>query len=62
MSLDFGAIFRLHDGRIAELWVIWDNMAALAQWVTSRRPQQERTSRVPLNADTSSQNAEKGEM
>jgi steroid delta-isomerase-like uncharacterized protein len=31
MSLDFGAIFRLHDGKIVELWVTWDNMAALAQ-------------------------------
>lgn len=31
MSLDFGAIFRLHDGKIVELWVTWDNMAALTQ-------------------------------
>jgi len=31
MVLDFGAIFRLEDGKIAELWVVWDNMAALTQ-------------------------------
>ena len=31
MSLDFGAVFRIEGGRIAELWVTWDNMAALAQ-------------------------------
>ena len=31
MSLEFGAIFRLHDGKIAELWVTWDNLAGLAQ-------------------------------
>ena len=31
MLLEFGAIFRIHDGKIAELWVIWDNMAALTQ-------------------------------
>lgn len=31
MSIDFGAIFRIQDGKIAELWVTWDNMAALVQ-------------------------------
>jgi steroid delta-isomerase-like uncharacterized protein len=31
MRLDFGAFLRIQDGKIAELWVTWDNMAALAQ-------------------------------
>jgi predicted ester cyclase len=31
MCIDFGAILRVENGRIAELWVTWDNMAALAQ-------------------------------
>jgi steroid delta-isomerase-like uncharacterized protein len=31
MQLDFGAVLRVEDGKIAELWVTWDNMAALAQ-------------------------------
>ena len=31
MRVDFGAILRVEDGKIAELWVTWDNMAALAQ-------------------------------
>jgi steroid delta-isomerase-like uncharacterized protein len=31
MAVDFGAIFRIENGLIAELWVTWDNMAALAQ-------------------------------
>lgn len=31
MLLDFGAVLRVEDGKIAELWVTWDNMAALAQ-------------------------------
>ena len=29
--LDFLAIFRLHSGRIAELWITWDNLALLSQ-------------------------------
>lgn len=31
MAVDFGAVFRIDNGLIAELWVTWDNMAALAQ-------------------------------
>jgi predicted ester cyclase len=31
MQVDFGAILRVEDGKIAEMWVTWDNMAALAQ-------------------------------
>jgi steroid delta-isomerase-like uncharacterized protein len=31
MRVDFGAILRVENGKIAELWVTWDNMAALAQ-------------------------------
>jgi len=31
MSLEFGGVFRIEDGKIAEIWVTWDNMAALTQ-------------------------------
>ena len=31
MAIDFGAVFRIDNGMIAELWVTWDNLAALAQ-------------------------------
>jgi steroid delta-isomerase-like uncharacterized protein len=31
MRVDFGAVLRVENGKIAELWVTWDNMAALAQ-------------------------------
>jgi steroid delta-isomerase-like uncharacterized protein len=31
MSLDISAIFRIEDGKIAEIWVVWDNLAALTQ-------------------------------
>jgi steroid delta-isomerase-like uncharacterized protein len=31
MVLEFAAIFRFEESKIAEFWVIWDNMAALAQ-------------------------------
>jgi len=31
MRIDCGAILRVENGKIAELWVTWDNMAALAQ-------------------------------
>ena len=31
LNLDFGAIFRVEGGKLAELWVTWDNMAALSQ-------------------------------
>jgi len=30
-STDFGGVFRIEDGRIAELWVTWDNLDILAQ-------------------------------
>lgn len=31
LSLDFGSILRFEDGQIAEMWVVWDNLAALTQ-------------------------------
>ena len=31
MVLDFGAFFRIDGGKISELWVTWDNMAAMTQ-------------------------------
>jgi len=31
MRVDFAAVLRVEDGKIAEMWVTWDNMAALAQ-------------------------------
>jgi predicted ester cyclase len=31
MKLDVGALLRVRAGKIAEMWVTWDNMAALAQ-------------------------------
>jgi steroid delta-isomerase-like uncharacterized protein len=31
MQLEFAAFIRVEDGRIAEMWVTWDNMAALHQ-------------------------------
>jgi predicted ester cyclase len=31
MQLEFAAFLRVQKGRIAEMWVTWDNMAALAQ-------------------------------
>ena len=31
MQLDVSGVFRIEDGRIAELWIVWDNLAALAQ-------------------------------
>ncbi len=31
MQLEFGAFLRVANGKIAEMWVTWDNMAALAQ-------------------------------
>lgn len=31
MVLEFGAIFRVENDKIAELWVTWDNVAALSQ-------------------------------
>lgn len=30
-SVDFGAVFRMENGKIAEWWVTWDNTAMLAQ-------------------------------
>jgi len=31
MAVDFGAVFRIADGKLVELWVTWDNLAALSQ-------------------------------
>ena len=31
MASDCAGIFRIEDGRIAELWVTWDNLSGLAQ-------------------------------
>jgi steroid delta-isomerase-like uncharacterized protein len=31
MEIDFLSVFRIEEGRIAELWVEWDNLAMLAQ-------------------------------
>jgi steroid delta-isomerase-like uncharacterized protein len=31
MSLDFAAFLRIENGKIAEMWVTWDNVAGLAQ-------------------------------
>jgi predicted ester cyclase len=31
LDLDFAGVFRIEDGKIAEIWVTWDNLAALAQ-------------------------------
>jgi predicted ester cyclase len=30
-QLDVSGVFRLRDGKLAELWVTWDNLASLAQ-------------------------------
>lgn len=31
MTIDFGAVFRVESAKLAELWVTWDNLAALTQ-------------------------------
>ncbi len=31
MQLDVGGVFRIREGKLAELWVTWDSLAALAQ-------------------------------
>jgi predicted ester cyclase len=31
VQFDFGAILRVENGKLAELWVTWDNMTVLAQ-------------------------------
>ena len=31
MSLDFAGILRFEEGKIAEMWVVWDNLTALTQ-------------------------------
>lgn len=31
MQLDFAAVLRIERGKVAEMWVTWDNMAALGQ-------------------------------
>lgn len=31
MQVDFGAVLRIESGKVAEMWVTWDNMAVLTQ-------------------------------
>jgi steroid delta-isomerase-like uncharacterized protein len=31
MQIDFAGVFRVRDGKLAELWVTWDNLASLRQ-------------------------------
>ena len=31
MQLDIGGIFRIQNGKLAELWITWDNLASLIQ-------------------------------
>ena len=31
VNLDFAGVFRFAEGKVRELWIIWDNMAMLAQ-------------------------------
>lgn len=31
LNLDFASVLRFEEGKIAELWVVWDNLAALTQ-------------------------------
>ena len=31
MDVDMAGMFRIRDGRIAELWIVWDNLAGLVQ-------------------------------
>ncbi len=31
MEVEFFAILRLEEGKIAEMWVTWDNLAGLSQ-------------------------------
>jgi steroid delta-isomerase-like uncharacterized protein len=31
MQLDVSGVFQIRDGKLSELWVTWDNLAALAQ-------------------------------
>ena len=31
MEVDFAGVFRVADGKLAELWVTWDNLAGLVQ-------------------------------
>ncbi len=31
MQVDFGAVFRVENGKLAEMWVVWDNITALKQ-------------------------------
>jgi predicted ester cyclase len=31
MELDFGGVFRVEEGKLAELWITWDNLATLRQ-------------------------------
>lgn len=31
LSLDFASVMRMEDGKVAEMWVVWDNLTALTQ-------------------------------
>lgn len=31
LELDFASVLRFEDGKIAEMWVVWDNLTALTQ-------------------------------
>lgn len=31
LNLDFGSVLRFEEGKIAEMWVVWDNLTALTQ-------------------------------
>lgn len=31
LSLDFASVMRMEEGKIAEMWVVWDNLTALTQ-------------------------------
>ena len=31
MQLDVGGVFRISNGKLAELWITWDNLASLTQ-------------------------------
>ena len=43
MTLDFAGFHRIQDGKIAETWVTWDNLAMLRQLGLFPPPQSEKT-------------------
>ena len=38
ISIEFAAILRIEDGKIAEIWIVWDNFGALVQLGHLRPP------------------------